>query len=202
MSSRRERGFTMIEMAIVLAIVVIIGGITFISLQPVLRGARVDNAYNTTLTQLRQARQRSISERKRYIVHFTSPQTIELWRWDFAVPVSPTAVLVSTIKLPNDIQFSAESGIPTGGGKTPDSFGSGGAAIDFDQGVGSGTTNEVMFMPDGSAQDRSGNLNSGVVYLARPGDLYSSRAVTVFGSTGRIRGWRLIKNGTKQWIQQ
>jgi len=42
-------------------------------------------------------------------------------------------------------------------------FGIGGTAIDFDQGVGLGSQDYVMFMPDGSSQDTVGNLNSGVV---------------------------------------
>jgi len=43
-----------------------------------------------------------------------------------------------------------------------------------------------------------------VLYLARPGNLYSSRAVTLWGITGRIRGWRLYQNGGAgaYWRQQ
>ncbi len=60
-----------------------------------------------------------------------------------------------------------------------------------------------MFMPDGSARDVNGNLNSGILYLARNGDLYSSRAVTLYGATGRIRGWRLLRfGGAPKWFQQ
>ena len=73
----------------------------------------------------------------------------------------------------------------------------------FDQGVaGGGIKNQVMFMPDGSAHDVNGNLNSGIVYVARNGDLFSSRAVTLYGATGRIRGWRLITSGGGIWLQQ
>jgi hypothetical protein len=38
--------------------------------------------------------------------------------------------------------------------------------------------------------------------MAHPGDLYSSRAITLYGLSGRLRGWRLYKNtvsGTSQW---
>jgi hypothetical protein len=57
----------------------------------------------------------------------------------------------------------------------------------------------ISFYPDGSAHDLAGNLNNGVVYIARPGDLYSSRAITLTGATGRIRGWRLA-GGAKNWM--
>jgi len=60
-----------------------------------------------------------------------------------------------------------------------------------------------MFWPDGSARDTSGNLNSGIIYVARDGDLYSSRAITVYGASGRIRGWRLIGSAASpQWLEQ
>jgi hypothetical protein len=33
--------------------------------------------------------------------------------------------------------------------------------------------------------------------------MYSSRAIDVFGTTGRIRGWRLYnQGGTNKWVQQ
>ena len=78
-------------------------------------------------------------------------------------------------------------------------------AIDFDQGIGAGGATSVVFCPDGSAQDTVGNLNNGVVYMARASELYSSRAITLWGSTGRLRGWRLLQNGScgsNCWSQQ
>jgi hypothetical protein len=94
--------------------------------------------------------------------------------------------------------------LPNTAATVPDGFGNGVLAIDFDQGVaGGGIKNQVMFMPDGSAHDVNGNWNSGIVYVLRPGDLYSARAVTLYGATGRIRGWRLLSSpGGPQWFQQ
>jgi hypothetical protein len=60
-------------------------------------------------------------------------------------------------------------------------------------------------MPDGSARDVLGNYNSGVVYLTEPAaaTMYSSKAITVWGATGRIRGWRLNQvAGSPVWTQQ
>jgi hypothetical protein len=39
--------------------------------------------------------------------------------------------------------------------------------------------------------DAFGLVNDGVIYVARPGDLSGARAITLLGTTGRIRGWRL-----------
>ena len=65
-------------------------------------------------------------------------------------------------------------------------------AIDFDQGIVAGAKNVIYFYPDGSAADVLGNVNNGVVYIARPGFIDSSRAITLWGATGRLRGWRRL----------
>jgi prepilin-type N-terminal cleavage/methylation domain-containing protein len=217
MAVRKTRGFSLLEMMVTIAIILIVSGITFISMRPVMNDARVNTAYDTVLTQMRNARQRSIEERKRYIVVFGLPsiagaatplgaptaQSIQMFRLDAGLPVSG-AVQLSTMQLPYDVQFQTISGIPTNPAKIPDGFGTGVTALDFDQGVAAGATkNLVLFMPDGSARDSIGNLNSGIMYLARNGDLYSSKSFTVLGTTGRIRGWRLVNvAGTPTWIQQ
>ncbi len=211
MPRRKMRGFSLVELVAVVAIVMIMLGITFISLQPVLGEGRINNAYDNAVTQLRVARERAIAERTRYIVSFGAvppplgvsgpgiqapdAQSIQLWRWSNGVPVAPPPVSVSSVELPSDVQFQAIAGLPAPG---PDNWGAGGTAIDFGQGIGAGGLNYVMFMPDGSSQDELGNYNSGVLYMARAGILSSSRAVTVFGTTGRIRGWRLNAGA---WIE-
>lgn len=168
------------------------------ALMPLFKQNHVDAAYDTTLSVIRTYRSQSITQSKRYIITFTAPGTITVQYWGVAVPVSPAPVTIATYTLPTDIQFAIQTGLPPAG---PDGFGTGTTAIDFDQGMGLGSQNYVMFMPDGSSQDTLGNFNSGVLYLARPGDLYSSRAISIFGTTGRIRGWRL-NQGSSQWTQQ
>ena len=200
MTLRKHRGFSLLELLIVIAIGLTVAGITFMSLMPLLKQTHVDSAYDTTMAALRNYRNLSITQSRRYIVTFAAPGTITVQYWAFAVPVSPPPVVVATYTLPPDIQFAVQAGFPA---TAPDSFGTGVTSIDFDQGMGLGSQPYVMFMPDGSSQDTLGNMDSGVVYLTRPGDLYSSRAVSVFGSTGRIRGWRLYNQaGNNKWVQQ
>jgi type II secretory pathway pseudopilin PulG len=207
--SRKALGFSMLEMLIVITIGMILTGITFISLQPVLKQAHVNSAYDTTLMALRNYRSRAITERVRYIVAFTAPGTITISSWGVGTPVAPAPVVVSTLTLPSDVQFMVQAGMPSTPTTVPDGFGVGSIALDFGQGLGAGSLNYVMFMPDGTSQDQSnpgggsGNLNSGVLYLGRPNELLSMRAITVFGATGRIRGWRLLnQGGGPQWSQQ
>jgi len=201
MSSCKTRGFTLIEAMIVVCILLIAGAITFASLGPAFQQARVSTGYNTTLMMLRQARQISVDNRKTYIVNFVPPQTIQIQQVDAGV----VGQVIRTAILPQDVQFSNETGIPTNNTQTPDNMGTGSKAIEFDIGVNGGLNTQIWFFPDGSARDINNNINNGIVYVARPGDLYSSRAITLFGAAGRARGWRLYPPtvaGIPIWKQQ
>ena len=206
----------MIAIVAVLAIIFIASGVTFVSIQPALRNSRVNGAYDNVLTLMRVSRERAIEERKRYIITFGTPaltgaltplgapnaKSIQVYRWDNGSP-SPVPVQVSTIDLPSDVTFQALPGIPNNAASVPDGFGLGTTAIDFDQGVGPGGGNLVMFMPDGSSHDLAGNYNNGVLYLARGTDINSSKAITIFGNAGRIRGWQLsISGGVTSWKER
>ncbi len=197
MAQHRMRGFSLLEMMAVLGIVIVVAGFSMMSLQPALQEQRVTNAYNTALIAMRQARDTAVAQRQTYYVTFTHnavpPDTITITQ-------GATGIVTSTLQLPIDVSFQTLLGIPTGAGTTPDGFGLGAAAIDFDQNIAGGATNVIYFMPDGTGQDVAGNINNGVLYIARSGQLYSSHAITFWGTTGRIRGWRLLVNkGTPYW---
>jgi prepilin-type N-terminal cleavage/methylation domain-containing protein len=204
MTSRKNRGFSLLEMMAVIAITLILASVAFIHMVPVWQKGHIDQGYATTLQVMRQYRNLAITSSNRYILTFTTPGTITAQLWGYTPPpgVSPAPVTVYTYTLPTDVQFAVVSGqFPTTG---PDSIGNGGSAIVFNacSVVESGNPC-VVFYPDGSAQDDAGNYNSGLVYLNQNGNLYSSRAVDVFGTTGRIRGWRLYnESGVNTWVQQ
>jgi prepilin-type N-terminal cleavage/methylation domain-containing protein len=197
-----QRGFSLIELIFVIAVVLIITAGALIQILPALKNARVENALQTTLAQVRNARGLAIDQRRKYRLSFLADRTIQLDQVVVdLVTNNQTYIFVSTIDLPADTQFIAISGIPTGSG-TPDSLPTSGAAIDFDVDYGGGGGTQLFFRPDGRVLDSANRLNNGVVYMARPGELMSSRAVSVLGATGRVKGWRLIKSGTTVvWTQ-
>ncbi|MGA3092150.1 MAG: prepilin-type N-terminal cleavage/methylation domain-containing protein [Terriglobales bacterium] len=200
----RASGFSLIEMLTVVAIIIVMASVTFMSLIPVLNQERVTNAYNTTLSALRQARDCSVAQRTSYSVSFSTstPNSIAV------AATTPFAgdPCTSTFQLPTNVIFLA----PPAGATPPDGYGTGANAIDFgytpSSNAGGGTT--LYFCPDGSAQTASGcfgsgNWDGGVVYLARTGDTGSYRAVDLWGATGRVHGWRLYpKTGGYQWLRQ
>ncbi len=199
MKSKKNRGFSLLELMIVMAIGLTMAGVSFMALMPLFKQNHVDQAYDTTLSVIRNYRNQSITQSKRYIIYFTAPRTITVQYWGVGVPVSPAPVTVATYTLPLDMQFAVQAGFPNPG---PDNFGTGAVANTFNACALVGQSC-LIFYPDGSAQDDLGNFSNGVIYLTRPGDMYSSRAIDVFGTTGRVRGWRLYnQGGANKWVQQ
>jgi prepilin-type N-terminal cleavage/methylation domain-containing protein len=197
---RSIRGFSLLELMIAIAITLTVAGITTIAMMPVLKQQHVTSAYNATLTTLRRAHDQAAADMRIYVVSFAATGTITVTQNTLGGPL-----LVTTV-LPPDITFHVEPGVPTSAvtaPTTPDGFGTAAKAMDFDQGVAGGSTTDIYFQPDGTALDVNGNVNNGIVYLGRPGDLMSSRAITLWGTTGRLRGWRLYLSGTQNaWSQQ
>jgi Tfp pilus assembly protein FimT len=206
----RESGFSLLEMLIVVAISIVVSVISVMSLIPMLKQQRITNAYNTVLSAMRLARDNAVSQRTSYSVTFASSSSAN------TITVTPTNTLfqgaqnTTVYSLPSDITFNVQTGFPAVG---PDKYGTGVTALDFGYTANGATGGSptVYFCPDGSAQDAEGGAGScagswdgGVVYLGRPGEILSSRAITLWGGTGRIRGWRLYSNGSGgyQWLRQ
>lgn len=206
---RVDGGFSALEMVVVVSIILIVSATALFNILPSLRKSKADAARELVLGEMRRAHERAIDERRIYRLTFVPPQTIQL---EVGTPANLRATVSGSaaafvqaqppLTLPQTIQFSAVPGIPTAGGTTPDGFGTGAAAIDFDIDYGGGAT-QIYFQPDGRALDGLNRLNNGVVYLANPNELLSSRAVSLYGSTGRAKGWLLTQNagGSKRWTQ-
>ncbi|MGA8270323.1 MAG: prepilin-type N-terminal cleavage/methylation domain-containing protein [Candidatus Sulfotelmatobacter sp.] len=209
MASTKTKGFSLLELMMTLTISLILTGIGYVTLEPTLQQQRVNDAYNITLTSLRHARDQAAADMRIYVVSFSPPLTTGPSPNGGTVTATQnttTGTTLFSITLPPDVTYHVEPGVPTSpttAPTTPDGFGSAGYTFDFDQGIGAGGGTTIYFYPDGTARDINGNLNNGVVYLGRPGALNSCRAITLWGATSRIRGWRLNPSGTSwSWSQQ
>jgi type II secretory pathway pseudopilin PulG len=205
---RQEAGFSLLEVVLVMGVVLVVTASALINILPSIKTSRSNAAMELVLGEMRRAHERAVDERRIYRVTFTAPNTIQ-------VDVGTVAVIGSTITdsapafvaaqppltLPGSVQFTVVAGIPTNPLATPDRLGAGATAIDFDQANGGGGT-QIYFQPDGRALDAGNRLNDGVVYLAVPNDLFSSRAVSLYGSTGRTKNWTLSRvSGAIGWAQ-
>jgi hypothetical protein len=89
---------------------------------------------------------------------------------------------VSSTLIEGGIQFLFPTGTPTIP-DTPEAFGNA-SGVDF------GSATEVKFNPDGMLVNQLGAVINGTVFVMFPSERLSSRAVTVLGSTGRVRGYK------------
>jgi prepilin-type N-terminal cleavage/methylation domain-containing protein len=206
MASTGKRGFSLLELMVVVTIGLIIAAMSDVAMQPVFRQQRVNDAYNVTISSLRRAHDAAAADMRIYMVTFAQPA----YPAGGTITVSQVGVgspILFTATLPNDVTFHVEPGVPTSSTvapTTPDGFGTAANTFDFDQPPsGTGGSNVIYFYPDGTAEDALGNVNNGVVYLGILGQLPTARAVSVWGYTGRIRGWHVYqKLGQWTWTQQ
>jgi prepilin-type N-terminal cleavage/methylation domain-containing protein len=195
---RAGHGFSMLELLVAMAVIFIVSAIAVIELGPVLQNYRSDAAMREVLDQLRQAREYSIARRQ--YVQVTFPvvggqyEVVTTQRNDLK-PGAGAAVVLSAISIERPLQFLL-AGMPD----TPDNFGNT-SAIDFGGSAGGQPTLGMLFQSDGELVDGGTFLPvNGSVFLAAPGQPASTaRAITVMGSTGRVRGWKSSGAGWTQF---
>jgi Tfp pilus assembly protein FimT len=186
MTKGNDKGFTLAEGILVTFLMAVALGSAMVMVNKAAASSRAEAALQTATMQLRLAREFAMDRRRVHKVTFTAPRTVTIVRQEIG---GNPDVTVSQLDLPSDTQFYRQSGMTP----TPDQFTTT-SAVDF----GGSTT--VYFNPDGSAVDSTGVLVNGIVYIANPGKLETCRAVTLFGATGRVKGFRLrMTAGSWEW---
>ena len=166
----------MLELLFIVAIMGILSGMAVLRIgasQPFLKG---NGAMRVILSQVKTARELAITQRRYMRVTFTNPNQVQIIREE--VP-GPNTTVVSTTILEGGMQFALISSLPD----TPDAFGKN-APVYF------GAVTNVKFSPDGTLVNQDGATANGSVFVALRSIEESARAITVLGSTGRIRAYR------------
>ena len=198
-----QRGFSMIEVCVVIALILIISAMAIFALQPALQDAKFDSAMRQVLDQLRQAREYSIANRR--YVQVTFPTVVVGGTTQYQVvmternapPYGPAGAGADKVLSTVPIQSPAQFLVNAAAADTPDNFGNGGA-IEFGGQI-PGPVGGTLFQSDGELIDGiTFQPINGTVFLGIPGKATASRAITVLGSTGRVRAWKF--NGTR-WFQ-
>lgn len=168
-------GFTVLELMLAAALLMILAGMAMIVTPAVLARARADSGANALLAALRTAREQAIAQRRIVRVEFLPPDRIRVVRAD--IPAGTTTLLDT--RLENGVQFLLMPGVPD----TPDAFGAA-AAIDF------GTAATFNFTSEGTFVDQNGDVLNGSVFVALPNRPDTQAAVTIFGPTADLHEWR------------
>jgi type II secretory pathway pseudopilin PulG len=198
---RGEQGFSILETMIVVGIILIMLALAVAQSFGSMESYRANAAMDTIISQLRVARQLAISQRRNVTVSFstaTSPQSIT-----YQVVANPGDIVVPTpvtVPISSLVNFKGMTGEPD----TPMAFGtcSGAYGICIDN--VSGGPPIMEFTSVGQFTDNTGvNTLNGTVFMVIPGQLPTARAVTIMGSTGRVRSYTYVGGSTTStaWIE-
>jgi prepilin-type N-terminal cleavage/methylation domain-containing protein len=201
--SSRERGFSMLELIIVCAVILVISAMALIELPTTMQGVKSDTALREMMDQLRQAREYAIANRRYEQVTFSTvgglAQIQIIQRNDLTAGAAVGNPILSTVPIQAPMGYLVFPAL----GDTPDAFGNGNAIV-FG-GTNGGPAGGMFFQSDGELVNGStvvaggsGTPINGSVFLAVTGNTLTARAITVMGTTGRVHGWKT--NGTT-WLQ-
>ncbi len=184
----------MIELVVVVSIILIVTAISITQLKPNLQNARIDAAMREVLETFRQAREFAIANRRYVQVTFPANNQVQITQLNTltagAGGINP---ILDTVTLAPPLTFTLD-GMPD----TPDAYGNA-SAIVFES-VANGPVGGMVFQSDGEFLDGATFLPiNGTVFLGITGQQSTARAVTVLGTTGRVRGWK--SNGATVWYQ-
>lgn len=172
-----ERGYSLVEVLVVASLSMVLMAMALVQINTSRATMNADNAMRLVMGELGRARDMAVQQRRNIQVTFHNGNEIRMTRLE--IPTGST--LVGRRIMEGNLRFALPSGTPD----TTDAFGAG-SALDFD---GNGT---VIFNSDGMMVDSTGSSINGTVFLAAPNDPYATRAVTILGSTGRVRGFRRL----------
>jgi prepilin-type N-terminal cleavage/methylation domain-containing protein len=187
-SSDGERGFSLVELLLVVALMGILLAMAVIMTRSAIAMSKADSGIATVQGILRDGRERAIAERRNVEVRFFPPNRIELHRREVVGTVETGATtLLDEAAIEEGVRFMLPSNtVPD----TPEGFGRA-TELDFD------AATALIFTSEGSFVDQNGEMLNGTIFLGRPDEPLSTRAVTIFGPTALVSGY---KWDGQQWV--
>lgn len=183
---RFERGFSLIEMLVIVGIIAVLSAVAIPVTADQIRRAKADSGSEVAIRAIAAARARAIAERRNIELTLTPPNRVQLTRQDVnASGVTTGTTIVGDSNLEGGQEFRRFAGQ----GDTPDLFG-GSGAINF------GGIAPVMFTTDGTLVDSAGDVVNATIFLGVANQPSTARAVTILGVSGLMRTYKW--SGT-QW---
>ncbi len=183
-----QAGFTLVETMVVTAIAGILTGIAVVQISSSRQGLIGDGAMRVVLSQLNQAKEQAITQRRNMRITFSGTNTIQVCREE--VP-SGTCTTISSVPFESGLTFQRPASVPDLSPSTTELASVASPSLSASPAIAfGGATTQLRFAPDGTLIDQDGVTANGTVFVALSNQLLSSRAVAIFGSTGRIRAYR------------
>jgi prepilin-type N-terminal cleavage/methylation domain-containing protein len=176
-------GYSLIELMMVVMLIGVLAGMATFQIASARPGMLGDGAMRQVMGELNAAREMALTQRRLMQINFVGTDMIRITRRE--VP-SGTTVL-------REVYFEGgvRYGLIAGASDTPDAFGKA-SATSF------GSATAIMFGTDGQLVDQAGAAVNGTIFLTIPDTASSFRAVTIQGSTGRVRGYKWLGS---QWTR-
>ena len=176
---RCERGFTLLEMMFVVGLLGVLASMAMFELGSARPSMLADGGMRVIMAELNAARENAIVQRRQMEITFVGANTIRITRHD--IPTGTTVLRQITFE--SGVTYGLIEGVPD----SPDAFGN-------DSATYFGSAQTLMFTSDGSLIDNAGMPVNGTIFIQLAGQPQSYRAITVLGTTGRVRAFRW--NGT------
>jgi Tfp pilus assembly protein FimT len=179
------------EVLVVVAVTMIISGIAVFQGQNYLPTFRANAAMGQVIQQMRLARSTAVSDRRAIIVNISAAAgTMQLQQ---VPPTGGIPVTLSTVTLAG-AQFCLVPGVPD----TPMAFGNSQPVNFVNATVPGAVVTVTEFLSDGSFGQAVGIPVNGSIFICVPGKKDGVRAVTILGTTGRVRPYRWVTNAWQE----
>jgi len=185
----KARGFSVVEMVIVVAIGMTLMAIAMVQSQPALMQIRANTAKDQVQSALRTARESAISDRRSVQVEFLvnpagNPPGSYVRLTRMGGGFGPNTVTLF-MAIQNSVIFTTYNTLPD----TPDGYGD--AAPIYFGGLANGPPAGMFYQSDGTFITSTGIPINGTVFLGIPNQPSTARAITVLGTTGRVRSYHI-----------
>lgn len=198
-AKRAEQGFSLLETMVVAGIMFALVSFAMIQSFGSMENYRANAAMDAVIGQLRVARQLAISQRRNVKITFnTGASPLSVTYQLVPNPGDTYAPPAFTVPLPPQVTFSSVAGeidTPMGFGTCSGAFGvcianvSGGPPSMYYTSVG--TFTDATFV----------NPLNGTIFTAIPSQPSTARAVSIMGSTGRVRSYSFLNGTSPSWTE-
>ena len=194
-ASNQERGFSLLEVVVVLAIMTVVLSFAVFASTNVMPNYKADSALSVVLGTLRQAKQAAVAQRRDVQVwidqSFSGTDQVQHINFQVVALPGDQPQSVVSIPMPEGTQMVLEPGVPD----TPMGFGNVSAVF-----IGNveGGPPITMFRSTGAFTDGNYALLNGTIFLGVPGQTSTARAVTIMGGVANVQ--RYSWTGT-EWIR-